>query len=125
MPIILPVITCRLLPREEPEASTTLETVFEKEGITRIKGTLTSVKPAGKKGRGHEGTCTLHDGTCQTVSGDTLLLAIGREPNVKGFGLHEIGVTFNDKGGIMVNDKLETDVKNVYAAGDCTGDQQL
>jgi pyruvate/2-oxoglutarate dehydrogenase complex dihydrolipoamide dehydrogenase (E3) component len=39
--------------------------------------------------------------------------------------LREIGVTFNDKGGIQVNDKLQTNVKNVYAAGDCTGDLQF
>jgi len=111
------------LPREEPEASETLEEVFASEGIIRVKGSLTSVKSAGKGG--HEGVCTHHDGTTENVSGDVLLVAVGRTPNVKGFGLHEIGVAFNDKGGIMVNDKLQTDAKNVYAAGDCTGDQQL
>lgn len=84
---------------------------------------MTSVKPVGKGG--HEGTCTLHDGSTESVSGDALLVAIGRVPNVKDFGLHEIGVTLNDRGGIIVNDKLQTDVKNVYAAGDCTGGPQL
>jgi len=85
---------------------------------------LTSVKSAGRGG--HEGVCTHHDGsTGENISGDVLLVAVGRAPNVKGFGLHEIGVTFYDKGGIMVNDKLQTEVKKVYAAGDCTGDLQL
>lgn len=114
-----------LVPREEPEASETLESVFAKEGITRIKASLTSVKPSGKKGGGHEGICTHHDGTTETISGDALLVAVGRAPNVQDFGLREIGVTFNDKGGIQVNDKLQTNVKNVYAAGDCTGDLQF
>lgn len=114
---------CSLLPREEPEARTTLEQVFESEGIIRPKGSLTSVKPVGKEG--HEGIVTKHDGSTVSIAGDVLLVAVGRIPNVKGFGLHEIGVTFNDKGGIMVNDKLQTNVKNVYAAGDCTGDLQL
>lgn len=115
----------RLLPREEPEASELLESVFTNEGITRIKASLTSVKPSGNKGGGHEGICTHHDGTTETISGDVLLVAVGRAPNVKDFGLHEVGVTFNDKGGIQVNDKLQTDTKRVYAAGDCTGDLQL
>ena len=117
------IVIYRLLPLGEPEASEMLEDVFTSEGVIRVKGMFTSVKPAGKGG--HEGICTLRDGSTTTVTGDVLLVAIGRSPNVKGFGLHEIGVTFNDKGGIKTNEKLQTGVKNVYAAGDCTGDRQL
>lgn len=115
----------RLLPREEPEASEALEQVFQKEGIIRKLASVTSVKPSGSKG-GHEATVTSSNGsTTETIKGDTLLVAVGRIPNVKGFGLDEIGVELNEKGGIAVNEKLQTKVKNVYAAGDCTGDLQF
>ena len=54
-----------------------------------------------------------------------MLVAVGREPVVTGMALDKIGVEINEAGGIEVNDKLQTSVKNVYAAGDCTGDRQL
>lgn len=112
-----------LLPNEEPEVREALEEVFAKEGVIRVKGKLTSINAVGKEG--HQGTCTLKDGSTIAISGDILLVAAGRSPNVKGFGLEEIGVAFNAKGGIDTNEKLQTNIKRVYAAGDCTGDKQL
>jgi dihydrolipoamide dehydrogenase len=40
-------------------------------------------------------------------------------------GLEAAGIATNAKGGIAVDDKLQTSIKGVYAAGDCTGDRQL
>ena len=51
---------------------------------------------------------------------DKLLIATGRAPNVEGLGLEEIGVQIG-KRGIVVNNKLQTHVKNIYAAGDVIG----
>ena len=48
---------------------------------------------------------------------DQLLVAVGRAPNVEGLGLDEIGVAYSKK-GVTVNDRLQTTVKNIYAAGD-------
>ncbi len=51
---------------------------------------------------------------------DKILIATGRAPNVEGLGLEEIGVQIG-KSGIVVNEKLQTHVKNIYAAGDVIG----
>lgn len=51
---------------------------------------------------------------------DKILIATGRAPNVEGLGLEEIGVQVG-KRGIVVNKKLQTHVKNIYAAGDVIG----
>jgi pyruvate/2-oxoglutarate dehydrogenase complex dihydrolipoamide dehydrogenase (E3) component len=54
------------------------------------------------------------------VMADQILIAAGRSPNVEGLGLEEIGVRVS-KSGIEVNDKLQTSVRNIYAAGDVIG----
>ena len=51
---------------------------------------------------------------------DKILIATGRAPNIEGLGLEEIGVK-TGKNGIIVNKKLQTDVSNIYAAGDVIG----
>lgn len=114
----------RLLPQEEPEVSQILESVFQDEGITVVKGRMSKVAKE-QSTSGHTVTCTLSDKSTIDVSGDTLLLSLGRVPNVKNMGLEAVGIKLNDKSGINVNVNLQTSVKNVYAAGDCTGDRQL
>jgi pyruvate/2-oxoglutarate dehydrogenase complex dihydrolipoamide dehydrogenase (E3) component len=117
------IICNRLLPREEPEVSEILEDIFKDEGIIVKKGTVTEVRKEG--GSGHKALYKGNDGSTGEVTGDTLLVSIGRSPTVKGLGLEDIGVEADEKKGIVVNDKLQTSVKGVYAAGDCTGDRQL
>ena len=116
------IIATKLLPREEPEVSEILEEIFADEGIVVSKGTVTEVE---KDGSGHKAFYKRSDGSVGEVSGDTLLVSVGRHPNVKNMGLLEVGVEADDRRGIVVNDKLQTSVKGVYAAGDCTGDRQL
>jgi pyruvate/2-oxoglutarate dehydrogenase complex dihydrolipoamide dehydrogenase (E3) component len=114
------IVSDRLLPREEPEVSEILQDIFQNdEGIEIVFGRLQSVEK--KNNSGHTATTT----TGATVSGDCLLLSVGRTPNTKGLGLEALGIELNEKGGIAVNDKLQTSVDTIYAAGDCTGDRQL
>ncbi|MDR2660662.1 MAG: NAD(P)/FAD-dependent oxidoreductase [Lactobacillaceae bacterium] len=53
----------------------------------------------------------------QEISTNWVLDATGRIPNVENMGLENIGVQFNAN-GIVVNDKLQTNVENIYASGD-------
>lgn len=55
-----------------------------------------------------------------TVSGDKILVSVGRRPVTAGFGLENLGVELN-RGGIKVDNKMRTNVPGVYAAGDVTG----
>jgi pyruvate/2-oxoglutarate dehydrogenase complex dihydrolipoamide dehydrogenase (E3) component len=115
------IIADRLLPREDPEASEILQQVFEEdENIRVVKGRLSRVSRNGSSGH----VAYIDDGGTQKVQGDVMLISIGRTPSVSGLGLDDLGVTINERGGIAVNDKLETSVKGIYAAGDCTGDRQ-
>lgn len=117
-------VATKLLKREEPDVCDAMEEVFAADGVERIKGRMVRVESA-KGGKAHTGICQLEDGSEVVITGDLLLVAAGRSPNVKGFGLEELGVKFNAKGGIETDDRLQSSVKSLYAAGDCTGDKQL
>jgi pyruvate/2-oxoglutarate dehydrogenase complex dihydrolipoamide dehydrogenase (E3) component len=58
------------------------------------------------------------------ISGDALLVATGRRPNVQGLNLENSGVMYDEQ-GIRVNQNLRTNQKHIYAAGDCTGGAQF
>ncbi len=116
------LIAPTLLPAEDPQVSLTLEQVFASEGIQRVSGRAVSAASSAS-GSSHTIQVQRNDGSTEQVVGDTLLLALGRVPRVE--GLAEAGIRLNAKGGIEVNSKLQTSVKHVYAAGDCTGDRQL
>ncbi|MEI3517484.1 MAG: dihydrolipoyl dehydrogenase [Clostridia bacterium] len=62
------------------------------------------------------------DGNEEVVSGDKVLISIGRGPNVA--GLDELGLE-TERGYVVVNDKLETSAKDVYAIGDVIGKKLL
>ncbi len=120
------IVASCLLPREEPEASKILQQVFEEdEGIRVVNGRLQKVEKSNAEG-GH--MAFVSDSVSSEeykVEGDMILLSIGRKPNTKGLGLESLGIELLDNGGISVNDKLQTSVKGVYAAGDCIGEKQF
>ncbi|UQS87373.1 NAD(P)/FAD-dependent oxidoreductase [Nicoliella spurrieriana] len=66
---------------------------------------------------GHRFSVAYGDG--QTKTTDWILDATGRVPNVAGYGLDELGIEY-DRHGIKVNDHLQTNVSNIFAAGDIT-----
>jgi dihydrolipoamide dehydrogenase len=49
-----------------------------------------------------------------------LLMTEPREANIDGLGLREIGVELNQKNGILVNERMETSIPGIFAAGDVT-----
>jgi len=60
------------------------------------------------------------DGKTETVEGEKILLSVGRRAVTQGFGLENIGVELH-RGGIKTDEKMRTNVPNVFAAGDVTG----
>ncbi len=61
---------------------------------------------------------TLSNGSKLEV--DQVMCAIGRVPNTADLGLEKAGVATNDAGAIIVDDSSRTNVKGIYAVGDCT-----
>ena len=59
--------------------------------------------------------------TGETVVVETALFAAGRQSNVEELGLAALGVSLGERGLILVNDKYQTSVPNIYAAGDVIG----
>ena len=73
--------------------------------------------------KGGEVCFTDPEGKTMSVTGDKILLSTGRRPNIKGFGLENIGVKTGR--GVEVDDHMRTNVPGVYAAGDITGFSML
>jgi dihydrolipoamide dehydrogenase len=55
-----------------------------------------------------------------TVKAQYVLMTESREANIGGLGLREVGVELNKKGGILVNEQMETSVPGIFAVGDVT-----
>jgi pyruvate/2-oxoglutarate dehydrogenase complex dihydrolipoamide dehydrogenase (E3) component len=69
----------------------------------------------------HEKQLTIQQGTeTVSLSADTVLLAQGRSPNVKDLGLKTIGLTYTPR-GIVVDNRMRTSHKHIYAPGDING----
>jgi glutathione reductase (NADPH) len=62
---------------------------------------------------------------CDDMEADTVLIAVGRRPNIKGMGLEEAGVEFGDEGQIKVDEDNRTSVPSIFAIGDVTDRVQL
>ena len=104
------LIGSSLLPREEPEVAEVMGRVFAREGMQFIQGRVTAARREEA-----EIILTVRE---QEFRGDMLLLAAGRAPNVTGLDLERAGVIYSPQ-GILVDSQLRTNVKHIYAAGDC------
>ncbi|WP_117191494.1 glutathione-disulfide reductase [Rhizobium terrae] len=61
----------------------------------------------------------------ETLAVDTIMLALGRDPNTDGLGLEAAGVDVNERGAIVVDKYSRTSVPHIYALGDVTDRVQL
>lgn len=63
---------------------------------------------------------TTADGSQESIDADVVLMAVGRRPVVDGWGAEDTGLEFSTR-GIVVDDRLRTNLPNVWAIGDVTG----
>lgn len=112
----------RLLPCEEPDASTLLAEQLGHCGVTLMLGAECLAATQEETGI----TLTLRQGERRhTITGDRLLLTLGRQPNVEGLGLEALGVALTEQGFIQVDETLTTSLPSVLAVGDVAGPYQL
>ncbi|MDT8383235.1 MAG: mercury(II) reductase [Gammaproteobacteria bacterium] len=108
-----------LLSKENAEIGAALEKVFTDEGIKVMLHTaVESVSHDGER-------FTLMTSAGEPRQGDRLLVATGREPNTAALKLENAGVKTDPRGTIVIDDHMRTNVKNIYAAGDCTSQPQF
>ena len=105
----------RVLPLEDEDVSAVLAKRLADMGI-RV---MTGVGIASVKGTSDGVSLTLGDG--RTLCAPKMLASVGVVPNSGELGLEESGVVLDARGYITVNDRMETNVKGLYAIGDVTG----
>ncbi len=99
-----------LMPKEEPEVAEVMGRVFTREGIKFVAGLVTAACRAG-----NDIALNVKE---QKIQGDMLLVAVGRAPNVGGLALDQAGMKYSAQ-GIEVDKNLRSNVKHIYAVGDC------
>ena len=108
----------RLVPNEEPAISKALDRAYRKRGIeSKLGNKFKAVTQTAD-----EVTIELENG--DQVTADILLVAVGRGPNATGFGFEEQGVQM-ERGWVLTNDRLQTNLPGVYAVGDIVPGLQL
>ncbi|EWC61426.1 Dihydrolipoamide dehydrogenase of branched-chain alpha-keto acid dehydrogenase [Actinokineospora spheciospongiae] len=108
----------RLVPLEDEWASKQLERAFRKRGI-KFK---TGVRFTGATQSDTGVSVSLESG--ESIDADLLLVAVGRGPNSAGHGYEEAGVTM-DRGFVITDERLRTNLPGVYAVGDLVPGLQL
>ncbi|MCH9016754.1 MAG: dihydrolipoyl dehydrogenase [Chloroflexi bacterium] len=107
----------RLVPSEDEDISAQLERAFKRHRIDFLTGAgVTGVDTSGAGV-----TVTVDkDGAAQTLECDKVLVAIGVQPNVEDLGLETVGIA-TGRIGIVVDEKMATNVAGIYAIGDVNG----
>ena len=112
----------KLLPKEDEEIAQRVKTILEAKGIKfLLKSKIDEVSDRDNRGYikvlGEEGAAE--------IEADAILVAIGRKPNTEGLNLEAAGVRTDERGAVIVDDKLKTTTDNIWAMGDVKGGLQF
>ncbi|MES2521232.1 MAG: mercuric reductase [Gemmatimonadota bacterium] len=132
-PVTLVAREDRVLPRDTADASAIVASALEREGVSILRNAEVThvqrrpdVGGADASGGADRLTLTVkRDGRESSISGDVLLVAVGRSPNVESMGLDAAGVRFDTRRGVTVDDRLRTTNRWVYAVGDVCSAHKL
>jgi pyruvate/2-oxoglutarate dehydrogenase complex dihydrolipoamide dehydrogenase (E3) component len=108
----------RLISKEDEDVSDTIRDVLEREGIvirTHAECIQLTPHPQGVA----VGVACAEDP--REAIGSHVLLAVGRRPNTDDLGLDRAGIASDDRGYIVVDDGLATNVPGIWALGECNG----
>jgi dihydrolipoamide dehydrogenase len=112
-----------LVPREDVDISKELTKIYSKKGIRTLAGTaVESVDTSGDVLKVK--TKAKKDGKEEIIECDIVLSAAGVTPNTENIGLEALGIK-TERGFILVDDKMQTNVPGIYAIGDVLPTQAL
>jgi len=108
----------RLVRHEDEDVSAAIKDIIELEGVdVRLNAECISLAKRGDEIIAKV-DCTAG---APEVAGSHLLLAVGRRPNTDDLDLDKAGVRCDERGYIVVDDRLQTTAPGVWALGDCNG----
>ena len=112
----------QILSKEDKDMADTVMAAMEEEGVEFfLNATLVDARQTGNN---KEIIIEDKTGTTITLQADSVLLAQGRTPNLEGLGLDHIGLEYNRR-GIPVDNRMRTNHKHIFAAGDINGTFQF
>lgn len=114
----------RIAGREDREISDSVKEILEKKGVSFILNS----KVKSFEETGDEVVVSYIDALSDLemkVKGDAVLLATGRKPNIEKLNLKAAGVEITDRGAIAVDNRLKTNISNIWAIGDVNGGLQF
>ncbi len=112
----------QIIPTEDHELSMSLKRVLEKDEIKIF--TSAQVSRIEDDPEGDKLISVATEEGKQKLTAELVLVAVGRKPNIDGLGLARVGIK-TERGSITVNDRMETNIPGIYAAGDAIGGVQL
>jgi pyruvate/2-oxoglutarate dehydrogenase complex dihydrolipoamide dehydrogenase (E3) component len=105
----------QIMPREDADAAALVQGAMLRDGVQLILGaTVTRAERQGEE----RILSVAVNGQTSEVRADAILVGVGRAPNVEGLNLEAVGVEYNTKEGVHVNDRLRTTNRRIFAAGD-------
>ena len=112
----------QILIREDNEVIDRLTNRFRDEGIdVRVNTKAQEVRQDGDR----KILVAEQEGRAIDIEFDEILVAVGRKPNVTGFGIEELGIKLSDSGALETDIYGRTSVPNIYACGDVTSPYQF
>lgn len=114
--------TPSILPGQDEDIQKEAAKIFAKQGLVLRTGT--KVVSGGRTASGVEITVEAN-GTSEVLSGDYVLVAIGRRPSLLGVDAAALGLATTERGVLIADDQLRTNIPNVFAIGDCIGGKML
>ena len=105
-----------IIPTMDRALGKELQKVLSKEGFTFLLGhKVQSVKSSAKQ---VEVVAESSNGEKVNITGDYCLVSVGRKPYTENLGLDKAGVAIDERGRIITDEKLQTNVPGIYAIGD-------
>lgn len=114
----------KFIAREDRDIAEAVKAVLEKKGITiHLNAQVQSIE--------HNGAEAViiykenKEGLDKQISAEAVLLATGRKPNTEGLNTEAAGIKLSNRGAILVDEHLRTNVPGIWAMGDVTGGLQF
>ena len=109
----------QILSKEDRDMADMVMNVMDSEGVLfHLNSAVLSVRDLGRE---REVTIKNREGKTVSLRAEKILIALGRQPNLAGLGLEDISLHFGKK-GLNVDNRLRTNHKHIFGAGDVTGE---